>query len=104
MSYCRFSDGDVYMYASPQGIECCACRLAPLVKTIFTEGGDYPLFGRIGPCDCSGEGCAKCMMNGSMTFHTEQDALAHLLKHRDAGHDVPQYAIDRLEEEIRGSA
>jgi len=36
MSYCRFSDGDVYMYPSGKGIiECCACRL---------PGGDFRLF------------------------------------------------------------
>ena len=104
MSYCRFSDGDVYMFASAEGIECCACRVAPPVKSVFTEGGDYPLFGHIEPCDCGGEGCQKCMMNGSLTFHTERDALAHLLEHREAGHTVPQHAIDRLEEEIRGCA
>lgn len=28
MSYCRFSDGDVYMYEHVNGfIECCACSL-----------------------------------------------------------------------------
>jgi hypothetical protein len=104
MSYCRFSEGDVYMYSSPDGIECCACRLAPLVKTIFTDGGDTPLFGPIEPCDCGGKGCEKCMMHGSLTFQTRQDALAHLLGHRRAGHQFPQDAIERLKQEIRASA
>ncbi len=88
------------MYPSLEGIECCACRLAPLVKTIFTEGGHAPLFGYVEPCDCGGEGCEKCMMHGSLTFQTEEEALAHLLKHREAGHVVPQHAVDRLQEEI----
>lgn len=25
MSYCRFNEGDVYVYESDQGIECCGC-------------------------------------------------------------------------------
>lgn len=102
MSYCRFSEGDVYMYASSEGgIECCACRLAPLVKTIFTEGGDILPFGYIEPCDCHGTGCDRCIMHGSLTLETKQEALAHLLEHREAGHLFPQDAIDRLQDEIR---
>lgn len=27
MSYCRFSEGDVYMYYGAAGYECCGCRL-----------------------------------------------------------------------------
>lgn len=35
MSYCRFSDGDVYMYGADGGIRCCGCRLVD-------EGADDP--------------------------------------------------------------
>ena len=35
MSYCRFSDGDVYMYNHVNGfIECCACSLEPDNRSI----------------------------------------------------------------------
>lgn len=37
MSYCRFSEGDVYMYPSEEGIECCLCLLAPPWLTLQTE-------------------------------------------------------------------
>ncbi len=67
MSYCRFSDGDVYMYPHIDGyIECCFCSLA--------QPDGYRL----------------------QHFHNHKDALGHLLEHRKAGHHVPQYAIDRL--------
>lgn len=70
MSYCRFSEGDVYMYPSQEGIECCLCLLAP----------------------------------PWLTLRTQRDGLKHLLEHIEAGHTVPQHAIDRLEGEIRASA
>ena len=102
MSYCRFSDGDVYMYADVGGgITCCACRLAPLVPTIFKNGEvDHPLFGKIAPCGCSETCCPKCGMHDSLNFKTEDEALSHLREHAAAGHDVPDYAIERLQEEI----
>jgi hypothetical protein len=37
MSYCRFSDGDVYMYPSVEGVTCCACRLQSSSETIYME-------------------------------------------------------------------
>ena len=99
MSYCRFSDGDVYMFDHVYGgIECCACRLAPFVPTIFTKGTDRPFLGqRVEPCEhCGGEGCKACMMHGSINFSTRSEALAHLLEHREAGHEVPDYAIEAM--------
>ena len=110
MSYCRFSDGDVYMYASIYGgIECCACRLAPMVNTIFTKGpsegeensGFYKFMDVKGPCPkCEGAGCYSCMMHGSITFWARHDALQHLFDHELMGYDVPSYAIERLQQEL----
>lgn len=74
MSYCRFSDGDVYMFEHVSGgIECCGCLL---------QKGPEDLFGAI------------------LNFATRSQALAHLEEHRRAGHDVPEYAIARLREEL----
>ena len=70
MSYCRFSEGDVYMYPSEQGIACCLCLLAPQW----------------------------------LNLPSRQEALSHLLEHRQAAHTVPQHAIDRLQDEIGLSA
>ena len=75
MSYCRFIDGDVYMYPDVRGgIRCCACRL--------NEPAPGGIFGR------------------SERFDTAREALDHLFKHRDAGHHVPQCAINQLLDEI----
>lgn len=108
MSYCRFSDGDVYLYAHVDGgYECCACALQPLVPTIFTNPlpGDAfaQLCGATEPCEvCHGEfnGCTACGMHDTIRFPTRQKALDHLQEHRDAGHTVPQYAFDTLRDEI----
>lgn len=102
MSYCRFSEADVYMFLNSNGyIDCCACSLAPLVPTVATKGcTDHPFFGTLPPCPhCEGEGCEHCMMHDSMQFHTFDDAINHLLAHREAGDYVPDHAIERLREE-----
>jgi len=98
MSYCRFSGGDVYMFPSIRGGICCQrCELAELVPTIFTTGVDAL---DIEPCEhCDGEGCERCMLPGELVFYTRSEAIEHLLEHRKAGHEVPQYAIDRLQSE-----
>ena len=92
MSYCRKSDGDVYMFPSIVGpIICCGCLLAELVPTIFTEECGY----------CNGEGCSKCMIHSNSLFYTREEALEHLFVHRKAKHKVPRYAIRGLKKEIR---
>lgn len=74
MSYCRFSDADVYVYLDVGGyLNCCACSLGKL------EDGD--------------------LFPESFYATATDDMLAHLQLHRDAGHDVPDYAIERLREE-----
>ena len=104
MSYCRFSDGDVYMFAHVGGyIECCACSLAPKVKSIFTKGcKDHPLFGGVEACtECNGEGCDSCMMPGNTRIDNYYDALYHLHEHREHGDKVPDYAFEHLKQDIK---
>ena len=112
MSYCRFSDGDVYLFHHVDGfIECCACRLAKLVPTIFTKGF-VELFKTCPDCGgdgcekcwcrhCQGEGCGHCMMPDNSRFDTRTVTLAHLQTHRDSGHEVPEYAFQALRDELR---
>lgn len=51
---------------------------------------------------CSGGWeCCGCIMNGNWNYSTRQEIVDHLLEHRKQGHTVPQYAIDRLREEIK---
>lgn len=110
MSYCRFSSGDVYLYPTIYGgIECCACRLADLAPTIFTKGlpEDDPRLAlftvelNTPHAKCNGEGCAGCMVHGSLNFTSRSSAIKHLEEHRKAGHKVPQHAFDYLEREIK---
>jgi hypothetical protein len=100
MSYCRFLEGDVYMYASSLGgIACAMCTFAPRVPSIFTTGTgpDDPLFPNLPPCEqCQGTGCDHCMMPGSQHFSGVQEAYEHLITHRQAGHEVPQRAFQAL--------
>ena len=66
MSYCRFLEGDVYVFMSVGGwLECCACTLAPEDWT-------------------------------SREFHSTQAMLDHLYEHRAVGHDVPDYVFDDI--------
>ena len=80
------------------GIECCACRIAPKVKTVFAEGvKNHPLFGDLDACsECGGEGCDNCTMHGSIHINSYDEALEHLQKHRDNGDKVPEYAFEGL--------
>jgi len=75
MSYCRWGEGDVYMYGDVGDlIICCACS--------FNKPKDDKSFSND---------------NG---FATPKEALQHLYAHRHAGHVVPEYAIERLKEEM----
>ena len=80
MSYCRFSDGDVYMYPTINGIECCVCKLTK--KKHYEKNG------------------IKIKMHSNVLFDTNAQAIAHLEEHIKAGHSVPKYAIERLQEEL----
>jgi hypothetical protein len=73
MSYCRFTDGDVYMYEHVAGgIYCQLCGL-------------------------------KEIQNCEVWFCNCRDALNHLKEHLKAGHKVPQRALNLLEEQIKGN-
>jgi hypothetical protein len=58
MSYCRFSDADIYVFAASDGFQCYGC---PDDKYFSTP--DAPVM------------------------------IHHMKQHRDAGLDVPDYAI-----------
>ena len=71
MSYCRFSEGDVYLYAFGKGNDdryhCCSCSLSP---------------------------------TKDMILYSPQEALNHLLQHHLFGDFVPDRAFAELEEEM----
>jgi hypothetical protein len=66
MSYARFGDSDIYLYAS-------------------IGGGIF--------CDMC------CLQGEARMMDTYDDAIAHVRKHIDAGHRVPESVIPRLEAE-----
>lgn len=106
MSYCRFSEGDAYMFEQPDGrIICMACNLADLTPSIFTTGyEDHPLFGDLEPCEeCGGDGCKVCMMHDNLYFDTKEEALAHLEEHIANGDHIPKRALFRLKKEMEES-
>lgn len=46
-----------------------------------------------------GTTCCACLLSHSrINLATHADMIAHLERHREAGHEVPQYAIDDLRE------
>lgn len=70
MSYCRFGEGDVYMYYHIDGyFTCCGCRFVERNKP-------------------------------DPEFHAYIDAIKHLITHREAGHKVLNHALKRLQEEM----
>jgi hypothetical protein len=108
MSYCRFSDNDIYLYPHVDGyICCCCCHLMPKTqKTVFTKGlepGDHPLFpeGTEACQECEGEGCDSCCMHPDAKFKNYHDAINHVKEHIAAGHHVNDYVIPRLERDCR---
>lgn len=67
MSYCRFLEGDVYLYEDAGGFICCQwCHLS-------SDGED------------------------SREFYSVQTALDHIKEHLAAGHKVPARAIEGLQ-------
>jgi hypothetical protein len=96
MSYCRFYDGgDVYMYPHINGgIVCCACRLSkkvPHFRNYIIR--NYKMVRLKKP--------KQYLWWDSPQFRTRTQALKHLIKHKNAGHAVPQHAFDRLRQEIQ---
>lgn len=75
MSYCRFGEGDIYMYQNVEGLYvCCACRL-----------NNKDVYG----------------LRDNKYYETTRGALKHLRKHKKAGHIVPLRAREMLRQELR---
>lgn len=88
MSYARFTDGDVYVFANTDGqLECCGCMLQEREwvddpSMPFTHGY-YRAVGEIVP----------------YRFDGTTGMIAHLQRHTNAGHDVPDYVVPALLED-----
>jgi hypothetical protein len=71
VSYCRFLEADAYIFEHVGGFWQC--------------------------CDCA----LSTEEWGSADFNTREELLAHIDKHRQAGHYIPDNVDKRLHEEIR---
>lgn len=111
MAYCRFSDGDVYLYVGSDKVQnshkekekwvCCMCRLAPLGSTIWTTGGEF-LSLKVKPCtSCNGNICNDCGLHEDFEAFTEEETIEHLKEHQKAGHSFDPDVIKDLLEEIK---
>lgn len=85
MSYCRFIEGDVYIFFSTDNkLECCGCSLQ---KREWVDDENYPLlkgyFKNIGEII-------------QTTFSSTQDMLDHLETHKSRGDYVPNFCIEGL--------
>lgn len=78
MSYARFSEGDVYVFPTGDGIECCACSLSDGPWTRWISSSEHD----------------------DWREHVA-DALRHLAQHQLAGDVVPESAIFHLEIELQ---
>lgn len=84
MSYARFSEGDVYVFTSSEGIECCGCGLIP--RRWVNDPGDRFMgghFEQLNPDDTE-------------VYPSNEAMIAHLERHIAAGHVVPEDALARL--------
>ncbi len=73
LSYCRFSDSDIYLFHDCGGyIRCCGCSA---VGGLFSKKSD-PI------------------------FFTRTDAIDHVNKHVSDGDNIPSYVVERLNGEI----
>lgn len=89
MSYCRFSEGDVYLYQTTEDHwECCACSLAPLVNGSLAAFGDPD---------------TTFLLHSSTTLSTLEQVLEHLNLHKNNNDLVPNRAFNRVQEELRRS-
>ena len=108
MSYCRFSNADIYLFpVDDSGIVCCACVLMPKQPSLFTGGGKFPgILGRvIKPCEeCGGHGCDQCMLHGDWHGANPAEAINHVADHLRAGHHVPAVVLDKLKAEAAEAA
>jgi hypothetical protein len=80
MSYCRFSESDMYIYSHVAGgIICQVCSLMPLkkVSNIFFEGE----------------------INEDFWAYSTQEMIDHVRQHELAGDDFPIRIYERLRED-----
>lgn len=85
MSYARWSQGDVYVYASTMGgIVCMMCKFMP---TRRTKVGMFGL------------GTGEQEFHEDFVCDTQDKMLEHLYKHKKSGDVVPSGAFERLKNE-----
>jgi len=77
MSYCRFSEGDVYMYPSVDGT--IVCQMCLILIEDQRQGKTW-----------------------NSVFTSLEEAYEHLQEHLKRGHTVPERAFIRLRHEILG--
>lgn len=102
MSYCRNNgeDSDIYLIGSFKHLECFGAGWrvegeAPVHDTF--KAPSYALNPVTDKIEKTGE---EHDAIDSYYSNSRLEMIDHLLLHRDAGHKVPQRAIDRLREEI----
>lgn len=85
MSYSRFSNADVYVFMSCDGVlECCGCILQ---EREWVDDPTRPIFkGYFKDVEPIIAAC----------FDSTQGMVDHLTLHRAAGHDVPDHIEDAL--------
>lgn len=84
MSYARWSEGDVYIYCDTGGTyHCMCCTLMPTQKA-------HPFWAP----------ASELEMHQGFSTGSGTEMLEHMKKHREAGHAVPDRAIERLEGEL----
>jgi hypothetical protein len=88
MSYCRFGEGDVYIFFSVDHLlECCGCILQ---EREWVDDESLSFF----------KGYLKSIGEIVQTrFDTTADMLKHLELHQEKGHYVPDSCIKRLRED-----
>ena len=79
MSYARWDSADVYVFASTAGyVECCGCQFESHETEPYQN-----FFGHT----------MKYTM-GSAELHSPAEVVAHMRRHREAGHFIPDELLD----------
>ena len=86
MSYARFIEGDVYIFADVRGgYTCCWCSLAPPSQGLWIwEPESTPLHDLPADFNCQ----------------TLTELRVHVLAHIEAGHSVPSRCLNEIEKEL----
>ena len=86
MSYARWGEGDVYVFGTGSKYICMCCSTMPM--RAVTPGGLF-------------EGFGTFSMKDDFECDTKEEMLGHLNQHIEMDEVVPDYAIERLKEEIK---